>query len=234
MMWLDQRLLHGITPFMNPAAPWHLLPLVHLRKLTLKQLESGTLTSWKKNLAVGPFSLSTDTLVRKDVKKQVSNLQDGKRFDLVNVPTIYDEAWGAACSYLSGTSEYLREKEEGKIRHSGDFKALGVNNFRTKKAQEVRDKKLCGGQVNFLLQALRYRGKANYRDSIYLSYGSNLTQDISQLLKDLFVVGRAFFMMASTYVSRRVDSKVWKCFVGDLETNCRISISPGLLFLSKK
>jgi hypothetical protein len=179
--------------------------------------------------AVGPFGLHLNTLVEKDVKLLVKTLRNGSSFLLVDSPNTYEQAWGAACAYVGGTADYEKWKVEERVRASSEFKSLSVDSFRTNAARDLRDKKLASGQVNFLDQAFRYRGKANYRDSIYLSYGANRTDAIAQFLNDLFIVSCAFLKMAQHYVSRRVEASSWRHFVADLDINCRIQIAPDLI-----
>ncbi len=182
-----------------------------------------------RGFAVGPFGLSVNTLVARDVEKQVKTLRNGADFRLVDAPQSYDDAWGAACGYISGTADYEKRKVEERVRESKEFKALGANSFRTNLARELRDSRLGKGHVNFLVQAFRYRGKANYRDSIYLSYGANRTSAVSLFLHDLFAVGCTFLKMASHYVSRRVNHVSWNHLVADLESNCLINLVPDVL-----
>lgn len=80
------------------------------------------------------------------------------------------------------------------------------------------------GQVNFLIQAFRYRGKANYRDSIFLSYGNESKEIITQFNQDLLDVSYAFVRSASFYSSKRVERDTWSTFVSDIEENTRLSI----------
>lgn len=170
-------------------------------------------------LAIGPFGFSLDTLVASEVKVQVAKLRQGSQFVLVDTPRTYADAWGAACAYVSGTADYEKWRFEGRIRGSQEFKALNTDSFRTKAARELRDVKLRAGHVNFLIQAFRYRGKANYRDSIYLSYGPKREQAIRQFLRDLNIVGSSFLRMATSYASRRVELGSWKSFMSDIEQN---------------
>lgn len=180
----------------------------------------------QQGLAIGPFGLHVNTLVANDVKTEIKTLRNGSDFQLVDSPESQDDAWGAACAYVSGTADFEKWKIEERIRVSSEFKSLGVNSFRSKAARELRDRKLCNGHVNFLVQAFRYRGKANYRDSIYLSYGADRTVAFAQFLQDLFTVGCAFHRMASYYVSRRVNKASWGHFIADLDENCLTEIVP--------
>ena len=118
-----------------------------------------------------------------------------------------------------------RELAEDRIRRTTEFKALGTSSFRSAAAREVRDRELCTGVVNFCVQAFRYRGKANYRDSIYLSYGPSREAEIRELLCDLAVVGCSFNRMAMNYVSQRVESCSWNSFVTDIDNNSLFSLT---------
>lgn len=181
------------------------------------------------DLAVGPFGLSLNTLVKNDVEKTIARLRNGNNFRLVNVPTNKSEAWGAVCSYLSGTADFEKDRVEERIRGRKDFKDLNVNNFRTTAARELRDSKLKKGIVNFLTQSFRYRGKANYRDSLYLSYGENRSEGIKVLVHNLDFVAATFMKMACHYISKRVEKGTWSSFLDDLQQNLTINIDQGIL-----
>lgn len=169
-----------------------------------------------RGLAAGPFGPSLASLVPGEVKQNIEALRNGNQHDASTRPETKTEAWGVLYSYLKGTAAYEREREEKKIRSSAPFKALDVTNFRTKAARQIRDAALSGKPVNFLIQAFRYRGKANYRDSFYLSYGADWTGEISQLSEDLETVASGFFRMTAAYLPRRIQRGVWDEFAADL------------------
>ena len=170
-----------------------------------------------RQLAVGPFGLQLTTLIDLDVKDEMTRLRDGNEFTLTNAPEGPAQAWGACFAYLSGTANYARDKIEESLKISHEFKELGLENFRTKKAAQLRDSRLKGRPVNFLNQAFRYRGKANYRDSIYLSYGANRKAKLKTFVQDLEKVAQNFTRMACAYIARRVEKGTWDLFVQDLE-----------------
>jgi hypothetical protein len=170
-------------------------------------------------LAVGPFSLLISTLTPKEAAAQIQALRGNNSFDLSTAPGNVDHAWGAIFSYLKGTVEFEREKHEERIRDTAEFNRLGVTDFRTKMAREIRDAELSKECVNFLVQAIRYRGKANYRDSLFLSYGSDESDRIDIFLADLVSVASAFMSMAACYSSKRVEGGTWSEFVKDLRDN---------------
>jgi hypothetical protein len=195
---------------------------------TKQETHAATIKVWQKdivdnNWAIGPFGLSLDTLVGKEVEKTIKSLRNGNDFLLVNKPQNEREAWGAVYSYLSGTAEYEKWRMEEHIRDSRDFKNLGVKDFRTRKAQDLRDSKLERGKVNFLTQSFRYRGKANYRDSIYLSYGEDRTESIKVLVENLSYIATTFLKCACNYASERVEKGGWDSFIEDLEQNLTIN-----------
>ena len=75
----------------------------------------------------------------------------------------------------------------------------------------------------------RYRGKANYRDSVFLSYGNDRSEELKQFILDLDTVATAFMKMASTYAKARVHKSDWDSFVADLETNLRFEFDTKIL-----
>lgn len=201
---------------------------------TTQETHAATIKVWHKdivdnNLAIGPFGLSLGTLVEKEVKNTIAILRNGNDFLLVEKPQNETEALGAIYSYLSGTADYEKWRKEERIKNSMDFKSLGVNNFRTRKARDLRDSILEKGIVNFLTQSFRYRGKANYRDSIYLSYGDNRTESIVVLVENLNSVAATFLKCACVYASRRVERGGWDSFIEDLEQNLTIDIDLNIL-----
>lgn len=186
-----------------------------------------------RNLAVGAFGLSLTDITPKNTKQAIGTMRNGNRFDLNTYPTNIDEASGCIYSYLKGTAEYTQWQIEERIRQSKEFKELGVDNFKTKAAREMRDKKLSSGMTNILTQAFRYRGKANYRDSIYLSYGDDRTNEIKIFIGDLQIIATNFLRMTAFYVSKRVENGTWSEFVEDIERNSRLAISIDLLKVEK-
>jgi hypothetical protein len=199
----------------------------------MQETHAGTAKVWHKDivekLTMSPFNLSLSTLVEKDFKRIIQTMRNGNSFNLNNYPTNEAEAFGALFSYLQGTASYKKWETEENIKGSKEFKELGVNNFRKKVAQELRDKKLEKGIVNFLVQAFRYRGKANYRDSVFLSYGDDRSEELKQFILDLDTVATAFLKMASTYAKARVHKADWDEFVADLESNLRFEFDTSIL-----
>lgn len=183
----------------------------------------------EQELVMSPFSLSLSSLVDEVMKKEELAYRDGNEYHLNMYPENKEEAWGAVISYLKGTGDYEKWRVEERIRDSREFKALEVENFRTKAARVLRDEQLAKHGVNYLAQAFRYRGKANYRDSIFLSYGRDNSEKIGVFIEDLKKVSYAFQRMAAYYLSRRVEKGTWEMFIADLEENSQLSIDAKYL-----
>lgn len=180
-------------------------------------------------LVMSPFSLNLSSLVEKVTEEEVLTYRDDNKYDLNTYSKNDDEAWGAVVSYLKGTWDYEKWRVEERVRNSREFKAMNVANFRTNAARTLRDEQLAKHGVNYLVQAFRYRGKANYRDSIFLSYGNNNSEKIGVFVEDLKKVSYAFQRMAGYYLSRRVEKGTWEEFIADLEENSQLSIDATYL-----
>jgi hypothetical protein len=107
-----------------------------------------------------------------------------------------------------------------------EFKDLKVSDFRTKAARGLRDAAYARNGIAFLHQASRYRGKANYRDAIFLAYGSSVPTLLTHFVDDMLVVLKAFTAMAGAFCSIRVGRGPWAEFVDDLERKRAVSVSP--------
>lgn len=168
------------------------------------------------HLVKAPFDLSVRDITPAHIQLVIKALREGNRHDLNLEPTNRDMAFGATLSYLKGTAEYEQCRLEEHVRESAAYRQGGYSNFRTNAAKALRDEKLRPAHVNFLVQAFRYRGKANYRDAIYLSYGQDDTEHLRQFVSDLGVTSRAFSLMSAHYVARRVVRGDWALFVADI------------------
>lgn len=198
------------------------------------QTHADTAKVWQNNIvsrgfSVNPFNLSIMDIKTKNVDQVIATLRGTNSYNLNTRPTDIEEATGGVLSYLKGTANYVQWQTEERVKNSREFRALGVSNFRTKVAGEMRDNKFQVGLVNFLTQAFRYRGKANYRDSIYLSYGDNNEAEIKVFIEDLENIASKFLRMASVYVSKRVERGTWNEFTDDIEHNSQLTISTNIL-----
>lgn len=170
----------------------------------------------ERNLVHYPFNLSISNLIPSNIKSEISTLRDGNIYDLNTLPENEEMAFGALCSYLRGTAEYEQWRLEEQVKSSSEYRRGGFDSFRTNAAKALRNAKLSPANVNYLVQAFRYRGKANYRDAIYLSYGSDQSERLKQFIEDLCIVSGAYTLMASHYLARRIVSSDWEAYVEDI------------------
>ena len=192
---------------------------------------TGTATAWDRQFAANknvmePFSYRLSNLVKKVADAEVKTLRAGNGFLLTEKAVDATQAYGACCSYLSGSADWWKWKTEQNLKSSREFKSLGVSNFRTKKAQALRDARLVGKSTGFLHQAFRYRGKANYREALFLGYGNDTEKVLDGFVTDLAIVMSGFLAMAGAFVSKRIGQKLWDEFVDDLESNRSFALSP--------
>ncbi len=194
---------------------------------------TGTAATWdrllaSRNLVMPPFNLRVSTLVEKEADAELIALR-GKndRFVLTSSPPANaEQAYGACVAYLSGNVNYWRWSAIEDIKTSREFKDLGVTDFRKKIARELRDKRLAKRSVAFHHQAFRYRGKANYRDAIFLGYGTSTETLLTNYVDDLSIVLNGFVAAAGAFCSKRLGTPTWDNFVNDLEANRAFSASP--------
>jgi len=123
---------------------------------------------------------------------------------------------GMLLQYLTGTASYHTGRTKERILADN---RLGFTDFRTQAARSLRDSRLAA-EIGLMHCAYRYRGKANYRDAIYLTYGSR-PQDATQLLSDLAGAARFAFACALALVHRRLGAGVVGQFARDLEQHLR-------------
>jgi hypothetical protein len=69
--------------------------------------------------------------------------------------------------------------------------------------------------------AFRYRGKANYRDGIYISYGTRDIRNGKEFVEALSFTSRFSFVCALAFVTHRIGEQKTKAFIDDVSTNLR-------------
>ncbi|MDX0893205.1 hypothetical protein ACVMB3_000288 [Sinorhizobium meliloti] len=185
---------------------------------------SGTARMWDtaiaaQGLAIGPFGWRVTTLIEKDYATEVEIYRNGSEGSLQWAIASDAEAVGAAASYLKGSAKWHAWKQEQALRNTREFKALQVDNFRTKAAREMRDARLAGRPMGFVHQASRYRGKANYREALFLAYGKGTEKTLRGFVSDQTAVLRAFLAMAGAFCARKLGRQTWDEFVADVEAN---------------
>ena len=193
---------------------------------------TSTANSWdnaiaKHGLISHPFDFRVTTLVEKDSSAELKALLEFPKINIgTTTPKNPEEAHSACHAYLSGSVGWWRGYAEEKIKNQPNFKALGVNNFRSQAARGLRDVNLSKKTVCFLHQAFRYRGKANYRESLFLGYGNGTEQYVTDYISDLSFVLEAFVRQAGIFCSKRINKKKWEDFLEDLANNRSFTLSP--------
>jgi hypothetical protein len=192
---------------------------------------SGTARMWdaaiaSQNLAMNPFDWRVTSLIEKVYKPEIAIFRDGSSGDLLHTPSTAKEALGAVAGYLSGSAGWYVWKHTEEVRNSKEYKALGVSGFRTKVARELRDNRLGAKTMGFVHQASRYRGKANYREALFLAYGTNTEATLDGFVKAQADVLRAFLAMAGAFCSRKLGKDIWNEFMDDVESSRAFTISP--------
>lgn len=175
-------------------------------------------------LVQSPFDLSITGITPNNVRQVMGALRGGNTHDLNTKPTNAVMANGALFSYLKGTAEYEQWRLEEMIKETREYRQGGFTSFRSNAAKKLRDARLNPAHVNYLVQAFRYRGKANYRDAIYLSYGQDDSERLREFVSDLASVARAFSVMSAHYAAKRVIRNDWTAFSSDLKEHAKFEL----------
>jgi len=178
-------------------------------------------------LALSPFGDRLSSLRADVIEQELAPVRARGKHSLTVTPTGLEQAWGCHAEYLSGTAKWEQGNIQERVRETKEFKALGADSFRTAAARNLRDTAFTRRGIAFLHEASRYRGKANYRDAIYLAYGRSAPRLLDNFIDDLATVLAGFGSMAAAYVSRRIGRDIWTAFLDDLEQKRSISISPS-------
>jgi hypothetical protein len=101
-----------------------------------------------------------------------------------------------------------------------------VAGFRTKPERQLRNAAYAQERNCVSSASFRYRVKANYRDAIYLAYGTSVPDLLSEFIDDLLTVLSGFATMAGAYPYMRVGKAAWNDFVDDLDKKRSITVSP--------
>jgi hypothetical protein len=191
---------------------------------------AGTANMWDRDiatraLAIEPFHWRVSSLVKATYLAEVQTYRSGSARNLLSPPASMPEAVTAAVSYLSGSADWYAWKTTEDVRRSSDYKKLGVSDFRTKAARELRDARLSQRAIGFVHQAARYRGKANYREALFLAYGKSTETILKDFVADQASVLRAFLTMTGAFCSRKLGKPLWDEFVADVDANRAFSTS---------
>ena len=178
----------------------------------------------KRGLVLHPFDLRVSTLVKKDAEREIDRIRLGPRVNLVGKPLTAKDAHLALCGYLSGTRGWWGWRIEEEVKSSKGFKELGVENFRTKAAQGLRDARLGKQSISFLHQAIRFRGKANYREALYLAHGTQVEIVISGFVSDMANILEGFLAMAGAFAFKCIGNGLRDAFLEDLHSHRSFSL----------
>lgn len=170
-----------------------------------------------------PFNIQVKNLTESNVDNFITKSRSGNTHTLNNVARDHEQAKGGLLSYLKGTANYYAEHEKENILISTYFQDNQLNNFRKKIAQEYRDDILSQCDVNFLSCVQRFKGKVLERDSIFLSYGKDQDEKISEMVSELNIIAKSFFFLAEKYCSTVIDKPEWRLFKSDLNENSRLT-----------
>lgn len=130
-------------------------------------------------------------------------------------PESEDAAKGMLLEYLSGTAKYYTSLTKDRI-----LRNAGYGDFRTKIAKEERNRQL-PKTVAFMHCAFRYRGKANYRDGIYLTYGKASAYETKAFLEDMGAVSQFAFIAALALAYRSPLNPEVDKFLEDIDKNLK-------------
>lgn len=195
------------------------------------ETHAATAQQWDRQfatsgLALPPFGDRLSSLRNDVVEQELSPVRSRGKHSLTVTPTNLEQAWGCLAEYLAGTAKWEQWNIQERVRETKDYKALGTDSFRTGAARGLRDAAFARRGIAFLHEASRYRGKANYRDAIYLAYGRSVPRLLDGFIDDLATALAGFAAMAAGYVSKRIGRDAWTAFIDDLEQKRSLSISP--------
>ena len=107
---------------------------------------------------------------------------------------------------------------------------MDVANFRTKAARELRDDRLRKQSISFLHQAIRFRGKANYREALYLAHGTSVESIICDFVPDMAIILEAFLAMAGAFAFKCLGNDLMDGFLQDLDRYRSFSVDPKFVW----
>lgn len=194
-----------------------------------KENHTGTSRIWDLEIAahgnaIGPFGWRVPTLIKSEYQPIVDRYKDGSVAQLTSTPKSVDDANGALGGYLAGSAKWYASYVEDRVRKSEEFKELKIDNFRTNAAREMRDTALRRKTIGFLHQASRYRGKANYREALFLGHGPNTNTVTAAFCTDMANVLHAFIAMAGAFTAKKLGAELWQEFVLDVKAKKAFSL----------
>jgi hypothetical protein len=194
-----------------------------------------TANSWDSaiaanKMAMEPFNWRVTSLIKKTYELEVEKFRAGSSADLNGPINSVDDARGALASYLSGSAAWYAWKATEDAKKQPEFRDLGVTNFRTKAAQKIRTQIQSKRKMGFLHQAFRYRGKANYREALFLAHGKKTEAAMEHFISDQAIVLRAFVAMAGAFCAKKLGKDLWAEFVNDVDEHRAFSLSAASIW----
>ena len=177
-------------------------------------------------LAMEPFGWRVPDLTSTTIATEAAALRGASGGDLQHTPGSATEARGIAAQYLSGSAKWYAGRVEARLLASPVFKSQSLTSFRTKAARALRDQALGARGIGFMHQADRYRGKASYREALFLAYGSQPAVLLKGFLDDQAHVLQAFVAMAGAFAAARLAPRVWSEFLDDTDARRAFAASP--------
>lgn len=123
-------------------------------------------------------------------------------------------AQGMLLQYLTGTASHYAERTKGQLAQRFP------NGFRTAAARAARDARI-EKELGLMHCAFRFRGKANYRDALYLSYGQRNPAAGERFIEDLKVSAQAMALIAIVMLGRTRGAQTATSLRDDLSQSLR-------------
>ncbi|MFB2846122.1 hypothetical protein ACE1BG_07525 [Aeromonas veronii] len=163
-----------------------------------------------------PINMKATYLNNEEYKSLLPKYASASSFNLSKTfPESEEAAKGMLLEYLSGNTKYYTWLTKERI-----LKKAGYRDFRSKIAKEDRNRQL-PKTIAFMHCAFRYRGKANYRDGIYLTYGKASADETKAFLEDMKIVAQFIFIAALALAYRSpLNLEVVK-FLEDIDKNLK-------------
>lgn len=164
----------------------------------------------QRGLVPYPWRYGLTSLVKSDASTQLASLGH-ERANYINsekLPMNLEWSKQVHLAYLSGSADWYRATAELQLK-----KEMGIDSFRSKDNKTLRDQRLKKKSIGLLHLASRYRGKANYRESIYLSSNQMGYTRAKVFISDLAKSAERFVADTAPIIERRVGQTKWREFL---------------------
>jgi hypothetical protein len=201
----------------------------------IQEDHTQTANSWDRQIVqqskiLWPFDMRISSLVKKDADREIDRIRVGPKTSLIYAPKTVNDAKDCIAGYLSGTRAWWAWRIEERIKASKEFQEAGFTDFRRAGARTMRDTRLQKQAISFAHQAIRYRGKANYREALFLAHGRSVEAQIQGFVYDMAIVLKALIMMSGIFALTRIGKEGRSMFLEDLIRNKAFTTDPCLLW----